>query len=60
MRLTDSTDLLKKKVRIYKSPDGNGKYINKTAQFLNRMDYGGQPSVDELGYPGAAQEAQAD
>ena len=51
---------MKKKVRIYKSPDGNGKYINKTAQFLNRMDYGGQPSVDELGYPGAAQEAQAD
>ena len=51
---------MKKKVRIYKSPDGNGKYINKTAQFLERMDYGGQPSVDELGYPGAVQETQAD
>jgi hypothetical protein len=51
---------MKKKVRIYKSPDGNGKYINKTAQFLERMDYGGQPSVDELGYPGAVQETQTD
>jgi len=50
---------MKKKVRVYKSPDGNGKYINKTAQFLGKMQTGGQPSVDELGYPGAAQEAQA-
>lgn len=51
---------MKKKVRIYKSPDGNGKYINKTAQFLNRMDYGGQPSIDELGYPGAVEETPVD
>jgi len=29
------------KVRIYKSPDGNGKYLNKTSQFLEKAQKGG-------------------
>ncbi len=29
------------KVRIYKSPDGNGKYLNKTGQFLEKAQKGG-------------------
>jgi hypothetical protein len=28
------------KVRIYKSPDGNGKYLNKTGQFLKKAQKG--------------------
>jgi hypothetical protein len=28
------------KVRIYKSPDGNGKYLNKTGQFLEKAQKG--------------------
>ena len=44
------------KVRIYKSPDGNGKYLNKTGQFLKKTQLGGTPDVSEMGYPGSAQE----
>lgn len=32
---------MKKKVRIYKAPDGQGQYINKTAQFLKKAATGG-------------------
>ena len=49
---------MKKRVRIYKAPDGEGKFINKTAQFLQKAQEGGMPSVDEIGYPGAAQQSQ--
>lgn len=44
------------KVRIYKSPDGNGKYLNKTGQFLKKTQLDGTPDVSEMGYPGSAQE----
>ena len=42
----------KRKVRIYKSPDGEGKYINKTKQFLEKAQdgmqvSGGQDDVQE-------------
>ena len=50
---------MKKKVRIYKAPDGNGKYINKTAKFLGKMALGGQPTIDEVSYPGSQVETQA-
>ena len=33
---------MKKKVRIYKSPDGKGKFVNKTAKFLRKAQEGGQ------------------
>jgi hypothetical protein len=33
---------MKKKVRIYKAPDGKGKFINKTAKFLRKAQEGGQ------------------
>ena len=33
---------MKKKVRIYKAPDGKGKFVNKTAKFLRRAQEGGQ------------------
>jgi hypothetical protein len=33
---------MKKKVRIYKSPDGKGKFVNKTAKFLSKAQEGGQ------------------
>jgi len=42
------------KVRIYKSPDGNGKYFNKTGQFLKKAQLGGVPAESEMGYPGSA------
>ncbi len=49
---------MKKRVRIYKAPDGEGKFINKTAQFLQQAQEGGMPSVDQIGYPGASQQSQ--
>ena len=44
------------KVRIYKSPDGNGKYLNKTSQFLKKAQLGGVPAESEMGYPGSSSE----
>jgi hypothetical protein len=44
---------MKKKVRIYKAPDGNGKYVNKTSQFLAKAQMGGTPDPSMLAYPGA-------
>ena len=42
---------MKKRVKIYKSPDGNGRYINKTAQFLQKAQEGGMLNPDAMGYP---------
>jgi hypothetical protein len=44
---------MKKRVRIYKAPDGEGKFINKTAQFLQKAQEGGMPNVAAMGYPGS-------
>jgi hypothetical protein len=49
---------MKKRVRIYKSSDGEGKFINKTAQFLQRASTGGVPDSSMMGYPGAQQQSQ--
>lgn len=47
---------MKKRVRIYKSPNGKGEYLNKTAQFLRKAQMGGTPDVEDLSYPGAGQQ----
>jgi hypothetical protein len=44
---------MKKKVRIYKSPNGQGAYLNKTSQFLQKAALGGEPDMSQYGYPGA-------
>lgn len=44
---------MKKKVRIYKSQNGEGKYINKTSKFLSKAQMGGVPDPSMLAYPGA-------
>ena len=49
---------MKKRVRIYKDPNSKGKFINKTAQFLQKAQEGGMPSVDQIGYPGSIQQSQ--
>lgn len=46
---------MKKRVRIYKSPTGEGQFLNKTAQFLRKAQMGGAPTAEELSYPGATQ-----
>lgn len=51
---------MKKKVRIYKSPTGDGKYINKTSQFLAKAQMGGTPDPSMLSYPGAQPAQQED
>lgn len=54
---------MKKKVRIYKAPDGKGKYINKTSKFLAKAQMGGTPDPSMLAYPGsqpAQQQNQTD
>jgi len=48
---------MKKKVRIYKQ-GGEGKFINKTAQFLYKAQEGGTYDPNAMGYPGADQQAQ--
>lgn len=37
--------MMKRKVRIYKDPNGQGGYVNKTAQWLNRAQEGTQTGV---------------
>lgn len=44
---------MKKKVRIYKAPDGKGKYVNKTSKFLAKAQMGGTPDPSMLSYPGS-------
>lgn len=39
--------MTKKKVRIYKAPDGKGQYINKTAKFLNKAAFGGESGTPQ-------------
>jgi hypothetical protein len=51
---------MKKKVRIYKAPDGKGKYVNKTSKFLAKAQMGGTPDPSMLGYPGAQPTQQQD
>jgi len=48
---------MKKKVRIYKQ-GGEGKFINKTAQFLYKAQEGGTYDPNAMGYPGSNQQAQ--
>lgn len=38
----------KKKVRIYKAQDGKGKFLNKTAQFLQKAQMGGAPANQDM------------
>jgi hypothetical protein len=42
---------MKKKVRIYKAPDGQGKVINKLNKFLSKAQEGGMPDPNVMGYP---------
>jgi hypothetical protein len=51
---------MKKKVRIYKAPDGKGKYVNKTSKFLAKAQMGGTPDPSMLAYPGAQPAQQQD
>jgi len=46
---------MKKRVRIYKAPNGEGKFVNKTAQFLKKAQEGGAPDPSMMGYPGGQQ-----
>ena len=46
---------MKKRVRIYKAPNGEGKFVNKTAQFLKKAQEGGAPDPSMMGYPGGEQ-----
>jgi hypothetical protein len=48
---------MKKKVRIYKQ-GGEGKFINKTAQFLYKAQEGGTYDPNAMGYPGSYQQNQ--
>ena len=48
---------MKKKVRIYKQ-GGEGKFINKTAQFLYKAQEGGTYDPNTMGYPGSYQQKQ--
>ena len=43
---------MKKKVRIYRAPDGQGAIINKTSKFLKKAQEGGMPDPNTMGYPG--------
>ena len=40
--------MMKRKVRIYKDPNGQGGYVNKTAQWLNRAQEGTQTGVSPV------------
>jgi hypothetical protein len=42
---------MKKKVRIYRAPDGQGKVINKLSSFIQKAQEGGMPDPNTMGYP---------
>jgi hypothetical protein len=49
---------MKKRVRIYKAPNQEGNFVNKTAQFLKKAQDGGAPDPSMMGYPGAQQQQE--
>lgn len=47
---------MKKRVKVYKSADGNGMYNSNLAKFIQKAQMGGQPTMDQLSYPGEQQQ----
>ena len=47
---------MKKRVKVYKSADGTGMYNSNLAKFIQKAQMGGQPTMDQLSYPGEQQQ----
>lgn len=51
---------MKKRVKVYKAEDGQGAYMSNLSKFLQRAQMGGQPSMDQMSYPGEQQPQEMD
>jgi len=49
---------MKKRVKVYKSADGLGMYNSNLSKFIQKAQMGGQPSMDQMSYPGEQQQEE--
>lgn len=51
---------MKKRVKVYKAEDGQGAYRSNLSKFLQKAQIGGQPSMEQMSYPGDQQSQEMD
>jgi len=51
---------MKKRVKVYRAENGQGAYMSNLAKFMQKAQMGGQPSMDQMSYPGAQQSQEMD
>lgn len=51
---------MKKRVKVYKAENGQGAYMSNLSKFMQKAQMGGQPSVDQMSYPGEQQDQEMD
>ena len=51
---------MKKRVKVYKAEDGQGAYRSNLSKFLQKAQMGGQPSMEQMSYPGDQQPQEMD
>jgi hypothetical protein len=51
---------MKKRVKVYKAEDGQGAYRSNLSKFLQKAQMGGQPSMEQMSYPGDQQPKEMD
>ena len=46
---------MKKRVKVYKAENGQGAYMSNLAKFMQKAQMGGQPTMEQMSYPGDQQ-----
>lgn len=51
---------MKKRVKVYKAENGQGAYKSNLSKFLQKAQMGGQPTMEQMSYPGEQQPQEMD
>jgi hypothetical protein len=51
---------MKKRVKVYKAENGQGAYRSNLSKFLQKAQMGGQPTMEQMSYPGEQQPQEMD
>ena len=51
---------MKKRVKVYKAENGQGAYMSNLSKFMQKAQMGGEPSIDQMSYPGEQQGQEMD
>jgi hypothetical protein len=51
---------MKKRVKVYRSGDGQGAYMSNLSKFMQKAQMGGQPTMEQMSYPGEQQSQEMD